>query len=494
MHQENQYSSTIILTGDDITCITHVFNVLAEDEINLLAGQQNSSITMDKDQIAVQSPMILENAKTLLKMDAAMIMENCKASAGGGVGGIAGKLASIGGKLAAVAQNVTQNISNALANSGLNGALNNAMQGGLNSLGGLGNLGGLTQGLSNNFMQGLNSLSSFNNVAQGLGGAGDILGKTDIGNALQQSLSQAGNTLGQITSSVSNQVQSITNTVTNNIQQGMQTINKATQTVHETINQGTQALGGAINNATQGITGAVQKIGSAAQQIVSNTIGQAESLINKATSGVSLPSIDNLPIMHINANDISIIYANDNEIEINNDKFIQQQYQIIYNYVYNMNLNEEEEKQQLYIYYITLYNYTICLDQLSNVIICDFPINFAALYLLNVYMQDVQDYTNNINLIVQDYINNTSHFTIKQIIHDQNDKRIKYLQIQESLRQNVKNDIIKNEVIKLINQYIEDYIELTNNLITLTKELSTIKIDLDEKEIINEDNEFYDLL
>lgn len=219
---EHQYNSTIVMTGDDITCTTHWFRVIADDEIDLIAGDQKSVISMTKDHIAmsqnekstitmtkasiaIAAKAITETADTTIRMNAKMIMQNC----GGlpvpipipipaipGITDIANGL--VQEAATAVAGAVTSNLGLGDALGGLGGMLGNF--GNIGSiLGNFGNIGSMLGNFGNignilgNFGNIGNILGNFGNIGSMLGnignignlingGLGNILGKVGLGN------------------------------------------------------------------------------------------------------------------------------------------------------------------------------------------------------------------------------------------------------------------------------------------------------------------------
>lgn len=237
---EHQYNSTIVMTGNDITCTTHCFRVIADDEIDLIAGDQKSVISMTKDNIAmsqnekstitmtkdniamsqnekstitmtkasitIASKAITENADTNIGMNAKMIMQNCDGlpvpvpvpvpSIPGipGITDVANGL--VQEATTAVAGAVTNNLGLGDVFGGLGDMLGKV---GLGSLGNLGNIGnmlgnfgnignilgnfGNIGGILGNFGNIGNMLGSIGNIGNLInGGLGGILSKVGLGN------------------------------------------------------------------------------------------------------------------------------------------------------------------------------------------------------------------------------------------------------------------------------------------------------------------------
>ena len=532
---EKQYSSTIIMTGDAITCVTHTFNVLAEESINMFAGEQKSSIVMNKEQIAItnneqssitltkptltiQSLMIMENAKTLLKMDAAMIMENCKAGKSSGTGETpaAQPTTTIGAQLTAQVQNFTSNITNNLVGNftqnftGIGNILNNFgnignmlgnlnignMLGNLNisnmlgnldignmlgklnignMLGNLGDISGILQkgidgfgldkisGLCENF-----NLGNLGDLKGIIGGATDFCKNLDIGNIIKlPNISIPGINIPNISN--------ISKDLLGGIK--LPDIGKITEPVTSAIENVTAPLNKGISNITETVNKSIGKVGTT----ITNLAGKAKNGIEKVTS--SIPKIENIDptnlIIHMNAsNDVNA--HSDQDI----DEYIIQQNQIIHNIVYNNTSYTDEEKQALYEYYTGLYNFAIYITELYNIFIYELPIIYIQVVLLEQYLIDAINYINIINQIVLDFVNNTTKITINQIIHDLKDRQIYCLQLQQFVNKNMNNDTLKKEINILIDDYLNNYLSLNENLITLIKQLSNIKIDLEETIIL----------
>ena len=546
------------MTAEDITCITHVFNVMAETSINLFAGEQQSSIIMNKSHIAMTSKMI---------------EENCNDS---GLGGIGGGL--VGGLVSSVASIGASVVQGAVANMGIaNGALG-GMLGGLgqqltgmatNMITGLGNqlVGGLMNkvygavgGIMNKIAGPLNKLGGFANKLTGftgkLGNLGGLSSLPGMAAGATQLLAQAGASLPVINAAVGvtqtltngmNAINNVTNTITGTINNGIKTvtgtITKGTEAITKgaqaTLNKGMETVTGAVNNTLKKagdsvgnfvgkatdtakgimkpVTDTFQKGKDAVTKVADNTVKAVTNapIVQNATKAVQ-GTIDNITGKKSQETTTSTdtyrtVTPEENKIitdftrdvrnrslkdrlkasEVDTDD---ENYQIIYIVIYSIDEFDENTKQELYNYYTGLYDFGVTIEELCNFIVYDFPVCFTYLNLCYIFINDVQKYINDVGQIFNDFVNEEQNITIQQIIHDQEDIKIQCLQLQEYIKTVIENENVRNNIIDIIDYYAINYIELTNNLITLIKTLNGIKIDLNEPVTITEDNELYELL
>ena len=460
----DQYNSTIVMTGNDITCTTHTFKVIANDEIDFYAGEQSSSIVMIKDNITMHSKVINENGDNLITMDAKLIMQNC----GGGTSPAptvpeipGGDIGAIGGDIGSISEVAAIDVSNIAGDM---------------------NIGNITEGLN------LDGVTDFTNgldtdkLTNGLSDLTNQIGGADFSNIssnFQSQLSgmadQAKNAVGGLIENSQGLIQNVQQTATELTGK----INTVTEQVKDSISAG-------VDNLTNATTELSAQVGNISQksifnaEIVTSSIGDFTSSTNQASSLMdniisNQPSINNLPIdlsnMPVSLPD-NFIINNNGEVDPTKaiitfaDVNIKEYF---LNEINKINTLNDEEKTLLVNYLCNIYDLKSTLKDIID-FIKNYPLIQFYLYIARLYANNMHNYMSNWSQIILDDVKETNLITVHQLENNMAQMKINVLRFKGTLNKYEEN--IREQMIESINTFLIDYIDSCDNLIKIKKEYS----------------------
>lgn len=496
---EKQYNSTIVMTGDDILCTTHLFRVIANDEIDLYAGNQKSSIIMNKSNIAMKATKIKQNCGGLLPVPIPVPIPSIP-----GLNGVIGNIAN--GLVQNLAQNALGNLNFGSFGGPLAMGISALTGGGFDIKSGLTALAGQALGASGlgNILGNIGNIGSMLDIGNIANGALGKIGVGEIFNSVSGSLGKVGEVFNSVVNPVTQVVSNIQGTIDKVIEPAKtavagisQTINQGISGVNDfvekTVGQGTQQIvnqaGEIFNKAANTATDTINRVTQQVTGPVNKVINNVTSEVNRATSGLqntfnkvtNIPNIDpnkqidfsSLPVWQLNSlevhqNDIAEVHANAITIDIWKE-IIDAQEDFT-----------AEEKKELYQYIFNVYELEQLIQRLYQLLVFDIPLALFNLYFIYMYYYVLNKYLNTWIKIINDYTENTNTVTILQIENDIASMKINILQAKETMKTQIENEMLRENILTSLNVFLSDYIDFSDTLITIIKNNNAFKATLTE--------------